>query len=84
MTVGACYSVWMTVWYAGAYAPPYQTVIYFFSLHVLGYSMPIIRRNICICGTLGTCYSVWMTVWHAGWNETVSFHPEYQTVIHTE
>jgi len=24
-----------------------------------------------------------MTVWYAGWNE-VSFHPAYQTVIHTE
>ena len=24
-TLGTCYSVWMTVWYAGAYAPAYQT-----------------------------------------------------------
>jgi len=27
-THGTCYSVWMTVWYAGAYAPAYQTVIH--------------------------------------------------------
>jgi len=26
-TFGTCYSVWMTVWYVGAYAPAYQTVI---------------------------------------------------------
>jgi len=26
--VRTCYSVWMTVWYAGAYAPAYQTVIH--------------------------------------------------------
>jgi len=26
-TLGPCYSVWMTVWYVGAYAPAYQTVI---------------------------------------------------------
>ena len=25
-TLGTCYSVWMTVWYAAAYAPAYQTV----------------------------------------------------------
>jgi len=26
-----------------------------------------------------------MTVWYAEWNETaISFHPAYQTVIHTE
>ena len=27
-TLGTCYSVWMIVWYAGAYAPAYQTVIH--------------------------------------------------------
>ena len=27
-TLGTCYSVWMTVWYAEAYAPAYQTVIH--------------------------------------------------------
>ena len=27
-TLGTCYSVWMTVWYAGAYAPEYQTIIH--------------------------------------------------------
>jgi len=56
----------MTVWYAGAYAPAYQTVIYFFSLHVSGDYMLIIRRYNCIYMTPGTCYSVWMTVWYAG------------------
>ena len=36
-------------------------------------TVPIIRRNNCICVTLGTCYSVWMTGMQGG----------YQTVIHT-
>ena len=39
--------------------------VYFFFLHVLGYYVPIIRRNSCIYATLGTCHSVWMTVWYA-------------------
>ena len=51
--------------------------VFFFSLHVSGNYVPIIRRNNCIYETLGTCYSVWITVWYAGWNE-------YQSVIHTE
>jgi hypothetical protein len=37
--------------------------VYFFSLHVSGDYVPIIRRNNCTYATLGTCYSVWMTVW---------------------
>jgi len=41
----------------------------FFSLHVLGDYVTIIRRNNCIYTTLCTCYSVWMTVWCVGWNE---------------
>ena len=28
VTLGTCYSVWMTVWYAGAYAPAHQTVVH--------------------------------------------------------
>jgi hypothetical protein len=28
VTLGTCYSVWMTAWYAGAYALAYQTVIH--------------------------------------------------------
>jgi len=28
VTLGTCYSVWMTVWYVGAYAPSYQTFIH--------------------------------------------------------
>jgi len=36
--------------------------VYFFSLHVSGNYVPIIRRNNCIYVTLGICYSVWMTV----------------------
>jgi len=43
----------------------------FFSLHVSGDYVPIIRRKNCIYATLGTCYSVWITVWYAGWNEIV-------------
>jgi hypothetical protein len=54
-------------------------LVHNFSLHVSGDYVPIIRRNNCVLSTLGTCYSVWMTVWYA-----VSFHPAYQTVIHTE
>jgi len=38
--------------------------VYFFSLHVSGDYVPVIRRNNCICATLGTCYSVCMTVWN--------------------
>ena len=53
--------------------------IHFFSLHVSGDYVSIIRRNFCIYATLGTCYSVWMTVWYAGWNS-----PAYYAVIHTE
>jgi hypothetical protein len=31
--------------------------VYFFSLHVSGDYVPIIRRNNCIYATLGTCHS---------------------------
>jgi hypothetical protein len=41
-------------------------VCLFFSLHVSGDYVQIIRRNNCIFAALGTCYSVWMTVWYAG------------------
>jgi len=44
--------------------------IYFFSLHVSGNYVPIIRKNDCIYATLGICHSVWMIVWYAGWTET--------------
>jgi hypothetical protein len=40
----------------------------FFSLHVSGDYVPIIRRNNRIYATLGTCYFVRMTVWYAGCN----------------
>jgi len=46
--------------------------VYFFSLHVLGHYVSIVRRNNCIFVTFGICHSVWMTVWYAGWN------PAYQ------
>ena len=39
--------------------------VYFFSIHVSGDYVPIIRRNNCMYATLGTCYSVWMTLWYA-------------------
>ena len=45
----------------------FSQYVYFFSLHVLGDYVPIIRRNNCICATLGICHCVWMTVWYAGW-----------------
>ena len=35
--------------------------VYFFSLHVKGDYVPIIRRNNCIYMTFGICHSVWMT-----------------------
>ena len=44
----------------------FSQCVYFFSLHVSGDYVPIIRRNNCICATLGICHSVWMTVWYAG------------------
>jgi len=69
----------MTVWYVAAYAPPYQTVIYFFSLHVLGDYMPIIRRNNCIYATLDTCHSLWMTDMEGGMHTS---HPH--TVTNTK
>jgi len=53
----------------------YFWVFYFFSLHVSGAYVPIIRSNNCICATLVTCYSAWMTVWYAG-----AYTPPYQTV----
>jgi len=37
--------------------------VYFFSLHVSGDYVSIIRRNNCAYATLGTRYSVWITVW---------------------
>ena len=50
----------------------FSQYVYFFSLHVSGDYVPIVRRNNCIYATLGNYYSVWMTVGYA-----------YQTVIHT-
>jgi hypothetical protein len=44
--------------------------VYFYSLHVSGNHVPIIRRINCINKTPGICHSVWMTVWPAGWDET--------------
>jgi len=44
----------------------FSQCVYFFSLHVSGEYVPIIRRNNCIYVTLGTWHSVWMTVWYAG------------------
>jgi hypothetical protein len=40
--------------------------VYFYSLHVSGSCVSIIRRNNCISTTSVICHSVWMTVWHAG------------------
>ena len=46
--------------------------VYFFSLHVSGSYVPIIRRNNCICATLGICHSVWTTVWYTRQSSTQS------------
>ena len=67
--LGTCYSVWMTVWYAGAYAS--------------GDYVPIIRRNNCNYATLGTCYSVWMAFWYAGWNSILRTREYVEYVLHT-
>ena len=44
--------------------------VYFYSLHVSGSHVPIIRRIICIHTTSRICHSVQMTVWCAGLDET--------------
>ena len=49
--------------------------VYFFSLHVSGNYVPIIRRNNSIYMTHGTCYSVWMTG-----QELDSSHPVTSTI----
>ena len=45
--------------------------------------MLIIRRYNCNNATPVICHSVRMAVWYAGLDETVSYHPAYQTAIHT-
>jgi hypothetical protein len=54
------------------------------TLHVSGNYVPIIKRNYRTNGTPDICHSIWMTVWYEDSNETVSFCPSYQTVIHIE
>ena len=49
--------------------------VYFFSLHVSGDYVPIIRSNNCIYATLGICHTVWMTVWYEGWEKTTDVLP---------
>jgi len=53
--------------------------VYFYSLHVSGNYVSIIRRINCINAIPGICHSVWTTVWYAG-----AYAPAYQTVVHTE
>jgi len=43
----------------------FSLVCLFFSVHVSGHYVSIIRRNNCIYATLGVYYSVWVTVWYA-------------------
>jgi hypothetical protein len=57
----------------------FSLYVHFFSLHVSGDYVLIIRRNNCIYETLGICHSVWKTVCLV-----CRVHPAYQTVIHTE
>jgi len=42
--------------------------VYYYSLHVSGSHVPIIRRINCINATPGICLSVYMTIWFAGQN----------------
>ena len=46
----------------------YSWNVYFFTLHVSGDYVPVIKRNNCMYATLGTCSS--------------GVHPAYLTVIH--
>jgi len=46
--------------------------VYFFSLHVLGDYVPIIRSCNCIYVIHGISHSVWMTVWY-----------EFHSTLHT-
>jgi hypothetical protein len=46
--------------------------VYFYSLHVSGSHVPIIRRISCINTTFGKSHCVYMTVWWAGLDETQS------------
>jgi len=69
----------MTVWYAGAYAPAYQTVIYaqffmyvyFYSLHFSGSHVSIIRRII-----VSVWHLVYVTLcrWPSGTLEHMLLH----------
>jgi hypothetical protein len=49
----------------------FSEYVYFFSLHVLGDYVPIIRRNNCIYLSLGICHALLMTGMQGGMN--VSF-----------
>jgi len=51
--------------------------VYFYSLHVSGNHVPIIRRINHIIAIPGICHSVWTTIWYAG-----AYAPAYQTVVH--
>jgi len=45
VTLGTCYSAWMTVWYEGAYAPAYQAVCRVCFMHISISSM-VSRRGL--------------------------------------
>jgi hypothetical protein len=59
--------------------------VYFYSLHVSGSHVHIIRRINCINTTPGKCHCVQMTVWCAGLDDSgISSKPAHQTVIYTQ
>jgi len=58
----------------------FSKYVYFFSLHVSGNCLPIIRRNNCIYATLGSSHSVWMTVWYAGWRFHSTLHTRQSSI----
>ena len=59
--------------------------VYFYSLHVSGSHVPIIRRINCINKTSGIYHSVQMIIQCAGLDQTaVSSKPAHQTVICTQ
>jgi len=50
--------------------------VYFYSLHVSGNHVPIIRKTNCINAIPGICHYVRTTVWYAGWDQ---IHPNLHT-----
>jgi hypothetical protein len=57
VTLGTCYCVWMTVWYAR-----WKFMWHLVLVILCGWLV----RRVEVYVTLGACYSLWMTVWYSG------------------